>query len=413
MPAVSKGDGMRGLAVFISDIRNCKSKEAEIKRINKELANIRSKFKEKATDDVNAIQYRSDKALDGYSKKKYVCKLLFIFLLGHDIDFGHMEAVNLLSSNRYTEKQIGYLFISVLVNSNSELIRLINNAIKNDLASRNPTFMGLALHCIANVGSREMAEAFAGEIPKILVAGSSVPSPSPASLPPLDTLKRPNVLPKLRGPDLDTALKVWPHQCRVQGKSHLPAPAGHTIPDPGQDAIGPLGHLGTLLARVQLLAPAPPGPFLQPHRPQPIMLQGVIVAKGQDSALGLVKPHLVRLCPSVQLVQISLQSPPTFQQIDTHSQHSVIHKFTNERLNTLTSVINKNIEQSWPQHRPLRDTTGDWPQLDAAPFTTTLWARPSSQFLTQQRVLLSKPRAASLSRSVLWETVPKTLLKSK
>lgn len=75
----------------------------------------------------------------------------------------------------------GYLFISVLVNSNSELIRLINNAIKNDLASRNPTFMGLALHCIANVGSREMAEAFAGEIPKILVAGymsgSALPCP--------------------------------------------------------------------------------------------------------------------------------------------------------------------------------------------------------------------------------------------
>ncbi|KAJ8364305.1 hypothetical protein SKAU_G00131360 [Synaphobranchus kaupii] len=163
MPAVSKGDGMRGLAVFISDIRNCKSKEAEIKRINKELANIRSKFK-------------GDKALDGYSKKKYVCKLLFIFLLGHDIDFGHMEAVNLLSSNKYTEKQIGYLFISVLVNSNSELIRLINNAIKNDLASRNPTFMCLALHCIANVGSREMAEAFAGEIPRILVAGDTMDS---------------------------------------------------------------------------------------------------------------------------------------------------------------------------------------------------------------------------------------------
>ncbi|KAM3625270.1 uncharacterized protein V6R79_009391 [Siganus canaliculatus] len=163
MPAVSKGDGMRGLAVFISDIRNCKSKEAEIKRINKELANIRSKFK-------------GDKALDGYSKKKYVCKLLFIFLLGHDIDFGHMEAVNLLSSNKYTEKQIGYLFISVLVNSNSDLIRLINNAIKNDLASRNPTFMNLALHCIANVGSREMAEAFASDIPRILVAGDTMDS---------------------------------------------------------------------------------------------------------------------------------------------------------------------------------------------------------------------------------------------
>ncbi|XP_076987036.1 AP-2 complex subunit alpha-1 isoform X3 [Tamandua tetradactyla] len=87
-----------------------------------------------------------------------------------------MEAVNLLSSNKYTEKQIGYLFISVLVNSNSELIRLINNAIKNDLASRNPTFMCLALHCIANVGSREMGEAFAADIPRILVAGDSMDS---------------------------------------------------------------------------------------------------------------------------------------------------------------------------------------------------------------------------------------------
>uniref|UniRef100_A0A7N6BBR3 AP-2 complex subunit alpha n=1 Tax=Anabas testudineus TaxID=64144 RepID=A0A7N6BBR3_ANATE len=149
--------------IILSEVKLCKSKEAEIKRINKELANIRSKFK-------------GDKALDGYSKKKYVCKLLFIFLLGHDIDFGHMEAVNLLSSNKYTEKQIGYLFISVLVNSNSELIRLINNAIKNDLSSRNPTFMCLALHCIANVGSREMAEAFASEIPRILVAGDTMDS---------------------------------------------------------------------------------------------------------------------------------------------------------------------------------------------------------------------------------------------
>lgn len=160
MPAV-RGDGMRGLAVFISDIRNCKSKEAEIKRINKELANIRSKFK-------------GDKTLDGYQKKKYVCKLLFIFLLGHDIDFGHMEAVNLLSSNKYSEKQIGYLFISVLVNTNSDLIKLIIQSIKNDLSSRNPIHVNLAMQCIANIGSKEMAEAFGYDIPKLLVSGDTM-----------------------------------------------------------------------------------------------------------------------------------------------------------------------------------------------------------------------------------------------
>lgn len=135
-----------------------KSREAEVKRINKELANIRSKFK-------------GDKTLDGYQKKKYVCKLLFIFLLGHDIDFGHKEAVNLLVSNKYTEKQIGYLFISVILNHESELMRLIIMNIKNDVTSRNPIFINLALQCIANIGNKEMADAFATDIPKLLVSG--------------------------------------------------------------------------------------------------------------------------------------------------------------------------------------------------------------------------------------------------
>ncbi|RMC19037.1 hypothetical protein DUI87_03641 [Hirundo rustica rustica] len=109
----------------------------------------------------------------------------------------------------------------------------------------------------------------------------------------------------------------------------------------------------------------PQVPFLlgtaQPHHPQPITLQGIIVAKVQESALGLIKLHLVRLCPSIQLAQISLQSHPIFQQIDRRSQLSVVCKFTNERFNTHIHIINKNIEQNWPQQRPLRDTTGAWP----------------------------------------------------
>lgn len=37
--------GMRGLSVFISDVRNCQNKEQERLRIDKELGNIRTKFK--------------------------------------------------------------------------------------------------------------------------------------------------------------------------------------------------------------------------------------------------------------------------------------------------------------------------------------------------------------------------------
>ncbi|XP_063689544.1 AP-2 complex subunit alpha-2-like isoform X3 [Bolinopsis microptera] len=162
------GDSMRGLAVFIADIRNCKSREQEKKRINKELANIRSKFK-------------GDKQLDGYQKKKYVCKLLFIFLLGNDVDFGHMEAVDLLASNKYTEKQIGYLFISVMMHHSNDLYKLVIQAIKNDLSSKDPVHICLALTCIANIGTPEMAEEIGDEVPKILTSPIPELYPPPAS----------------------------------------------------------------------------------------------------------------------------------------------------------------------------------------------------------------------------------------
>ncbi|KAJ7400563.1 hypothetical protein BTVI_104329 [Pitangus sulphuratus] len=40
----------------------------------------------------------------------------------------------------------------------------------------------------------------------------------------------------------------------MQGDDHCPDSDGHSISDACQDAIGPLGHLGTLLAQVQLLS---------------------------------------------------------------------------------------------------------------------------------------------------------------
>lgn len=60
MQAVFKGDRIRVLVVFISDICSCKSKEAKIKRKNKELANIIFRFK-------------GGKVLDGYSKMSANC----------------------------------------------------------------------------------------------------------------------------------------------------------------------------------------------------------------------------------------------------------------------------------------------------------------------------------------------------
>ena len=56
------------------------------------MAHIRQKFKEGN--------------LDGYQKKKYLAKVVFTYILGYKVDVGHMEAVNLISSQKYSEKQI-------------------------------------------------------------------------------------------------------------------------------------------------------------------------------------------------------------------------------------------------------------------------------------------------------------------
>ncbi|KAJ7409670.1 hypothetical protein BTVI_55946 [Pitangus sulphuratus] len=66
---------------------------------------------------------------------------------------------------------------------------------------------------------------------------------------------------------------------------------------------------------------------------QPVVLQGVVVAKVQDPALGLVEPF--GISPTLQSVQVPLQSPPAFQLIDTPLQLGVISKFTNGGLNPL------------------------------------------------------------------------------
>ncbi|KAK4830422.1 hypothetical protein QYF61_011046 [Mycteria americana] len=170
------------------------------------------------------------------------------------------------------------------------------------------------------------------------------------------------------GPKLNTVFEVRPHQCRVQGHNHFPSPAGHTIPDTSQDAIGFLGHLGTLLAHIQAAVNQHPQVLLcqaafQPLFSKPVALHGVAVAQVQDLALGLVKPHTIHPSPSIQPVQVPLQSLPTLQQINTPTQLGVVCKLTESALDPFVQIIDKDVKQNWPQHRALGNTACDRPPI--------------------------------------------------
>ncbi|KAI9847031.1 MAG: hypothetical protein M1838_001071 [Thelocarpon superellum] len=154
----SNQSSMRGLVQFIADLRNARARELEEKRINKELANIRQKFKG-----------------SGYHKKKYVCKLLYIYILGWNVDFGHLEAVNLISATKYSEKQIGYLAVTLFLHEQHELLHLVVNSIRKDLLDHSELNNCLALHAIANVGGREMGEALSADVHRLLISPTSKP----------------------------------------------------------------------------------------------------------------------------------------------------------------------------------------------------------------------------------------------
>jgi AP-2 complex subunit alpha len=101
-------------------------------------------------------------------------QLLYIYILGWNVDFGHLEAVNLISATKYSEKQIGYLAVTLFLHEEHELIHLVVNSIRKDLLDHNELNNCLALHAIANVGGKELGEALSAEVHRLLISPLAV-----------------------------------------------------------------------------------------------------------------------------------------------------------------------------------------------------------------------------------------------
>ena len=73
------------------------------------------------------------------------------------------------------------------------------------------------------------------------------------------------------------------------------------------------------------------------------------MAKVQHLALSLVKPHLVGFGSWIQPVQVTVQSPPTLQQIHTPSQLGLTWTLMEGALHGLVQISNEEISLPWPQ----------------------------------------------------------------
>lgn len=137
---------MKGLTQFIVDLRSTKDSHEENKRINLEINNIQQKF---------------NSNLNSYQKKKYVCKLMYIYLLGYTdmVDFGIKEARELISGSTYQEKQLGYLAINLLneykppdliMDHLDQVLDLVYSTLIRDLQSEHEDINCVALNFICS-----------------------------------------------------------------------------------------------------------------------------------------------------------------------------------------------------------------------------------------------------------------------
>lgn len=148
----------QSLDEFINAVRMADSIEQERFLISTEMAHIRAYVREG----------------DPEIRPRVVSKLVFLDMLGENLSWGQMEAITLMSHDKFSFKRVGYIGASVILDENAELSVLVTQTLLRDLQSSDPNIQNLALTFIANCGSAEVSRAVASEVQKLV--NSSFPS---------------------------------------------------------------------------------------------------------------------------------------------------------------------------------------------------------------------------------------------
>lgn len=162
---------IKGLSQFIADVRAASTSEAERARILAEIASLRKKI---ASGKVGTDGTR---AKDGYECRKLVSKILFVYLLGYDVDFGCSEMVALVHMPRFAEKHIGYLALSLLHAGRADLRMRTMDAVEADLSSPHEYLTSLALNYVSQVADVALlSDTFIDRVFQLMVSPTSTPS---------------------------------------------------------------------------------------------------------------------------------------------------------------------------------------------------------------------------------------------
>ncbi|EDR26897.1 AP-2 complex subunit alpha-1, putative, partial [Entamoeba dispar SAW760] len=129
--------------------------ESENEIVNYEMALIRKELKEKK--------------IKRKKRRLNALKMIYINILGYEIDVGIIEIIELLSSNKFLDKQIGYFAFQMLYSNVPESTRMIINTLQQDLESSNEYIVSNALTVISSLANIEVIDSLAPNIIKLCI----------------------------------------------------------------------------------------------------------------------------------------------------------------------------------------------------------------------------------------------------
>uniref|UniRef100_A0A182Q5E6 AP-3 complex subunit delta n=1 Tax=Anopheles farauti TaxID=69004 RepID=A0A182Q5E6_9DIPT len=97
-------------------------------------------------------------------KSNAVAKLTYLQMCGYDISWAGFNIIEVMSSNRFTCKRIGYLAASQCFHPDSDLLMLTTNMIRKDLSSTNQYDAGVALSGLSCFISTDLSRDLANDI---------------------------------------------------------------------------------------------------------------------------------------------------------------------------------------------------------------------------------------------------------
>ena len=101
-------------------------------------------------------------------KVQAVSKLIYLEMIGHDIEWAAFHVVEVMSLTRFSHKRMGYLAAAQCFRADTPVVLLTTNLLKKELKAANKYEVGLAVNCLANIATPDLARDLLGDVVNLL-----------------------------------------------------------------------------------------------------------------------------------------------------------------------------------------------------------------------------------------------------